>query len=139
MSVVPVYLDSSALMKLILPEPESEALEQALHRWPHWLSSELAAVECRRALRRIGAPKAAGRRADGVLATVVLLRLDEPVLRLASHVGPPLLRSLDAIHLASALSIGDYPDAFITYDDRLAEAARTLKLHVLAPGRSLQM
>jgi hypothetical protein len=46
-----------------------------------------------------------------------------------------MLRSLDAIHLASALSIGDVPEAFITYDDRLAAAARKLKLHVLQPGR----
>jgi hypothetical protein len=46
-----------------------------------------------------------------------------------------MIRSLDAIHLAAALSIGDYPDAFITYDDRLAAAARTLKLNVLQPGR----
>lgn len=48
MSFLPAYLDSSALMKLILPEKESAALEQELSHWPHWLSSEIAAVECRR-------------------------------------------------------------------------------------------
>jgi hypothetical protein len=64
-----------------------------------------------------------------------LLRLDEPVLSLSEHVGPPVLRSRDAIHLASALSIGDFPEAFITYDDRLAAAAKKLKLRVIQPGR----
>jgi hypothetical protein len=135
MSFLPVYLDSSALIKLVLPEKESVSLEHALLDWPDWVSSELAAVECRRTLRRIGAPPGAIRRADDVLQTTTLIRLDTALMRLADHVGPPMIRSLDAIHLAAALSIGDYPDAFITYDDRLAAAARTLKLNVLQPGR----
>jgi uncharacterized protein len=135
MSFLPVYLDTSAILKLILPERESAALGLALTGWPDRLSSVLAEVECRRTLRRIDAPPAAWRRAEAVLEGLVLIRFDEPLLRLATHVGPPLLRSLDAIHLAAALSIGDYPEAFITYDDRLAEAARKLKLRVLQPGR----
>jgi len=135
MSVLPVYLDSSALIKLILPEPESAALEIELRQWPDWLSSALAAIECRRVLKRIHAPAAAIDRARCVLEMTTLLRLDEPVLRLAEHVGSTMLRSLDAIHLASALSIGDLPEAFITYDDRLAAAAHKLKLHVIQPGR----
>jgi predicted nucleic acid-binding protein len=135
MSFLPVYLDTSAILKLILPEPESAPLEAMLQQWPDRLSSALAAVECRRTLRRIQAPPAASRRADHVLAGLILIRFDDALLRLAEHVGPPLLRSLDAIHLAAALSIGDYPDAFITYDDRLAAAARTLKLTVVQPGR----
>jgi hypothetical protein len=64
-----------------------------------------------------------------------LLRLDESLLSLAEHVGPPVLRSLDAIDLASALSMGDFPEAFITYDDRLAAAAKKQKLRVIHPGR----
>jgi hypothetical protein len=135
MSFLPVYLDSSALLKLILPERETTALEKELQRWPDWLSSALAAVECRRALRRIHAPATVIDRASCVLEMTTLLRLDEAVLRLAEHVGPPTLRSLDAIHLASALSIGDVPEAFITYDDRLAAAAQRAKLHVIQPGR----
>jgi hypothetical protein len=87
-------------------------------------------------LKRIHAPAAAIDRARCVFDMTTLLRLDEPVLRLAEHVGPPVRRSLDAIRLASALSIGDVPEAFITYDDRLAAAAHTLKLHVLQPGRA---
>jgi len=135
MNFLPVYLDTSAILKLILPERESAALERALTRWPARLSSALAEVECRRTLRRIEAPPAAWRRADQVLGGLILIRFDDALLRLAAHVGPPLLRSLDAIHLAAALSIGDYPEAFITYDDRLAAAARKLKLHVVQPGR----
>jgi predicted nucleic acid-binding protein len=135
MSFLPVYLDSSALLKLILPEKESAALEAHLAPWPDWISSELCAVECRRTLLRIGAPPSAVRRADHVLAATTLLRFDTALMTLAERVGPPLVRSLDAIHLAAALSIGDYPEAFITYDDRLAEAARALDLTVLQPGR----
>ena len=75
------------------------------------------------------------RRADAVLNRITLVKLDEPVLRLASRVGPRVLRTIDAIHLATALSMGDDPEAFITYDDRLAAAARILRLRVLQPGR----
>lgn len=70
-----------------------------------------------------------------MLDGLILIRFDDALLRLATHIGPPLLRSLDAMHLAAALSIGDYPAAFITYDDRLADAARTLKLNVVQPGK----
>jgi hypothetical protein len=135
MSWLPVYLDTSAIIKLIVPERESVALEAALADWPDWVSSRLAAVECRRALRRARAPRAAGHRADQVLAAITLVRLDDPVLKLAETVGTPALRTLDALHLATALSLGDDPDAFLTYDDRLAIAARRAGLNVLQPGR----
>ena len=135
MSVLPAYLDSSALLKLVVPERESEALEQELQRWPAWVSSVMAAVECRRALKRVRVPADIARRAEAVLNRTTLIKVDEPVLRLASRVGPHVVRTLDAIHLATALSMGDDPEAFITYDDRLALAARGLKLRVLQPGR----
>lgn len=135
MSCLPVYLDSSALMKLVVPERETAILEKELGRWPDWLSSELAAVECYRTVRRRAENASLRRRVQHVLASCTLIRLDTTLMRLAEHVGPPLIRSLDAIHLATALSIGDYPEAFITYDDRLATAARTLKFNVLQPGR----
>jgi predicted nucleic acid-binding protein len=107
-----------------------------LKSWPDWVSSVLAGVECRRALKRIGVPASVTRRADAVLNATVLVKVDEPVLRLADRLGPSVVRSLDAIHLATALSMGDDPAAFVSYDDRLAAAARTLKLHVLQPGRA---
>jgi hypothetical protein len=120
----------------LLPEPESNALSLELGRWPDWVTSELTTVECRRALTRERANASVRARSDYLLARCVLVRIDTPVLRLAEHIGSHDLRSLDAIHLATALSCGDYPEAFITYDDRLAAAARTLKLNVLQPGRA---
>lgn len=71
---------------------------------------------------------------EDVLSSVTLLQFDRALLRLAATIGPPRLRSLDAIQLAAALSIGDYPEAFVTSDDRLANAARALGLKVLTPG-----
>ena len=135
MSFLPVYLDSSAVLTLVLNERERAPLEDELSRWPDRVSSALTAVECWRAVRRTRAPVHTQATLAGLLDGLILIRFDEALLRLATHVGPPLLRSLDAIHLAAALSIGDYPAAFITYDDRLAAAARKLKLHVVQPGR----
>lgn len=135
MSYLPIYVDSSALLKLVLPEPERPALEQALSRWPDRVSSVLLAVECRRVVLRANAPPAVRARLEEELASVTLIRLDETIQKLAGRIGPRDLRSLDAIHLATALSIGDVPEAFVTYDDRLAAAARPLGLNVLQPGR----
>lgn len=134
MSFLPVYLDSSSLLKLVLPERESAAVREELAKWPDWVTSWLSAIECKRAVRRAGGNASVRARMDHVLATCTLLRVDEPALRLAETIGPPELRSLDAIHLACALSIGDYPGAIITYDGRLASAAREIGLNVLSPG-----
>jgi len=135
MSFRPAYLDSSALLKLVLPEPGSDELARALAAWPDRVSSAIAAVECRRALRRVGAAPGVHRRADAVLEAMTLIRVDEPVLRVATEIGPANLRTLDAIHLATALSMGDDPETFITCDDRLAQAGRAAGLVVLQPGR----
>ena len=134
MSFLPVYVDSSALLKLVLSEPESPALEQALSRWPDRISSVLLPIECRRIVLRAGNPPGVVDRLEKELSGVTLIRLEEAVQTLAGAIGPPRLRSLDAIHLASALSIGDYPEAFVTYDDRLADAARAVGLNVLRPA-----
>ena len=134
MSFLPVYVDSSALLKLVLSEPESPALEQALSRWPDRISSVLLPIECRRIVLRAGNPPGVVDRLEKELSGVTLIRLEEAVQTLAGAIGPPRLRALDAIHLASALSIGDYPEAFVTYDDRLADAARAVGLNVLMPA-----
>ena len=134
MSWLPVYLDSSAILKLVVNEPESAALEAVLARWPDWVSNRLAAVECRRALRRARAPAWTRSRIDQVLESMVLIRVDEPVLHLAETMGGKTLRTLHAIHLATALSLGDHPEAFIAYDTRLANAARRAGFTVLRPG-----
>lgn len=134
MNFLPVYLDSSAIVKLVVPEPGTDALIAALGRWPDRVSSTLARVEVHRALRRAGASRAIHVRADAVLGGLVLVRIDDPVLARAAAFKDPNLRALDAIHLATALSIGDDPDAFVTYDARLAMAAQKQRLPVLHPG-----
>jgi len=133
-SFLPVYLDASAIVKLVVPERETDALLDALARWPDRVSSALARVEIHRALWRAGAARAVRARADAVLAALVLVRLDDQVLSRASSFRDPALRALDAIHLATALSLGDDPDAFVTYDARLAVAARRQRLNVEHPG-----
>lgn len=138
MNFLPVYLDSSALLKLVVSERESSALRGALAAWPDWVTSRLAAIECQRAVRRLGRNASLTARVSHVLATCTMLHLDEPTLRLAEQVGGPHLRSLDAIHLAAALSMGDHPAAFVTYDERLAAAARACDLSVIAPATSIQ-
>lgn len=134
MSFLPVYLDSSAIIKLLINEPETEALAAALDRWPDRVSAALARVEVHRALRRAGRPRATHAKADAVLDGLVLIRLDELVLSRAASFTNPQMRSLDAIHLAAALTIGDDPDALITYDVRFARVASQEGLRVLHPG-----
>jgi predicted nucleic acid-binding protein len=133
-SFLPVYLDASALLKLVVAEPESAALATAIGQWPDRVSASIVSVEIHRALRRAGRPRAAHEAADAVLAGLVLIKIDEPVLARASRFSNPPLRALDAIHLAAALTIGDEPEAFITYDTRLARAAAMEHLTVLHPG-----
>lgn len=135
MSFRPVYVDTSALLKLVLSEPESEALGAAIRSWPDRISSTLTAIEARRALRRVGASDGVRRRLEAALDASILVRMDDLVVRLGSDAGGVDLRALDAIHLGTALSIGDHPEAFITYDDRLARAARDAGLEVVQPGR----
>ncbi|MGH9365883.1 MAG: PIN domain-containing protein, partial [Thermoanaerobaculia bacterium] len=87
-----------------------------------------------RALRRLRAPAAVRRRAAEVLAHIGLIPVDDAILDLASEIDPPHLRSLDAVHLATALRIGPDLEAIATYDARLAEAARSHGLAVIAPA-----
>ena len=134
MNFLPVYLDTSAIVKLVVAERETDDLLEALGRWPDRVSSALAEVEVHRALRRINAPAAQHTRAAAILDGLVLLRLDDAVLAKAGSIEGRELRSLDAIHLAAALTLGDDPEAFITYDARLARAAERLRLRVAHPG-----
>lgn len=126
-----IYLDSSALVKLIAVEVETGALRRELAHWPDRISSALASVELARTARRLGggAPPLVPR----VLAGLRLLAI-EPILPAAMQIGGTMLRSLDAIHLATAASIARELGAVITYDHRMAAEASTLGLHVLAPA-----
>ena len=126
-----LYLDSSALVKLVSPEPETPALLRLLHDWPERVSSVLARVEVLRATRRLGDEAARLRRAEQVLSRIALIRIDDVVLDAAARLAPTDLRSLDAIHLATALSVRRQLGALVTYDPRLAAAARAARVHVL--------
>jgi predicted nucleic acid-binding protein len=127
-----VYADSSALVKLVVAEPESRELLRALDGYEAVVSSELAVVEVTRAAGRAAGDGGVDR-AGVVLDTVHLLRLDRPVLDRAARLGPAQLRSLDAIHVASALELGA-PLEFVGYDDRLLTAAAASGLRTLSPS-----
>ncbi len=128
-----LYLDSSALVKLVVAEPETPALLEFLAGWPHRVSSALARVEVLRAVRRTGAGSAVHRRAARVLARIALIRVDDPVLAIAARLGPHELRTLDAIHLATARSLDDIA-GIVTYDERLGRAAARARMSVWSPG-----
>ncbi|MGZ8744728.1 MAG: type II toxin-antitoxin system VapC family toxin [Nocardioides sp.] len=129
-----IYLDSSALLKLIRREAETEALRGWLnHRSEHpVVTSELGRVEVLRAARRVGGPVVAEARA--VVADLDLVPLDRTVQDVACDVGDPTLRTLDALHLASALLLGDDLTAFVAYDERLVRGARAAGLPVALPA-----
>ena len=128
-----LYLDSSALVKLVAEEPETPALLHFLADWPHRISSVLARVEVLRAVTRAGAGPAIRRRAVRVMARVALVKIDEQVLAAAARLAPPELRTLDAIHLATAQSL-DQLAGMVTYDTRLGRAAARNRLRVWSPG-----
>ena len=130
------YLDASAIVKLATAEAETQVLRAHLAQHEHLLTSRLATVEVQRALKRRGPEsEALGAQAmRDVLELLELVELDEGVATQAATLAPPTLRSLDAIHLASALAIGEELTEFITYDARLAAAARGAGLEVRAPA-----
>lgn len=138
-----VYVDSSALIKRAVEEPESEALEAALEDFvsqdASLITSSLAWIEVSRAIRvlvdenRISVDE--GREAFEVALSGVGERpISDDVVSLARRIGPPRLRTLDAIHLSSAVLVDAH--AVIAYDGRLGEACRLSDLAVLAPGPS---
>jgi predicted nucleic acid-binding protein len=126
-----VYLDSSAIVKLVVREPESQALRRYLPRRRALVSSALARVEVSRAVLPLG--EEALRRAREVLASIDLVRINNRVLVRAGLLEPAELRSLDAIHLATAALFEDTLARFVCYDDRMLQAAQSLGWTVEAP------
>ncbi len=126
-------------MKLVAREPETEALLERLSADSERVSSALAYVEVLRAVARAEVGIAPGQeeppaaRARRVLARIAMIRVDQTVLRKAAQLVPATVRTLDAIHLATALSILEV-EALITYDGRMSAAARAAGLAVEAPG-----
>jgi len=117
-----LYLDASAIVKLVVEEPESPALRQALRGRPQRVSSALALVEVNlAAARRTPAPPS--ERVREVLAGLTLLAVDQSVLEFAAGLHESRLRALDAIHLATAQSLGEDLASLLAYDSRLLAAA----------------
>ncbi len=133
MSGSTAYLDTSAFLKLVVTEAESAALRDELHRVQQHASATLLRTETVRALRRSGHAQLVGP-ARQLFGSMTLIRLDEPLLDRAGDLEPPVLRSLDAVHLAAALSMGSDLQALYTYDIRLQEAAVANGLDVRSPG-----
>src|SRR2546426_8054016 len=126
------YLDLSGIVKLAVREPESDAMRKYLRRRRPLISSALARAEVLRALLPGGEQAlAAGRRA---LARVDLVRVSDRVLDLAGSLLPIELRSLDYIHLATAARLGAELGDLVTYDERMATAARSMGYKVSAPA-----
>lgn len=127
------YLDTSVLVKLVVAEPESEALVAWLHETGgEWVSSDLARTELLRAVRRAAPDRVV--RAREVLDSVTLLDVTTQIFEEAARIDPPTLRTLDSLHLAVALDLGDDLESIVTYDDRLAGAANANGVPTTAPS-----
>jgi uncharacterized protein len=131
-----LYLDTSALMKLIRHEPESDSLADWLDAQTPapWVSSTLIEVELPRALRRVEPSLLAG--VPPIVARVARYEIDEVVRAAAAAYPNTALGSLDAIHLATADAVfGTQLTAFVAYDERLLTVAAAAGLPTAAPGR----
>lgn len=128
-----IYLDSAAVVKLVHTEPESAALRVWLDERAEtgWISSVLTEIESFRALARY-APEAASR-LPAVLDQIDLIDLDQRIRMLARTVRPATVRSLDAIHLGTALYVRSALTSFVTYDKRLLDAAQAAGLPIDSP------
>lgn len=134
-----LYVDTSALVKLLVREVESEAIEVEILRWPKLATSLITEVELPRAVSR-----AREDRPDavidgsvvlqGILASATVVPFGEGIVEEARRVQPVHVGALDAIHVASALSLGGDLAAVATYDKRMQEALVRAKVEVLAPA-----
>ena len=128
------YFDTSALVKLLVAEPETVALRRWMKQEPRIaVSCDLARAELARAVRRAGSSQAAAARR--LLDSIILVQVGAELFEEAGRLGPASLRTLDAIHLAAALELGDdlVGEAVVTYDKRMAEAAASLGIPTAAP------
>lgn len=127
------YLDTSALVKLVVAEAETPALRVWLEsNSPVAVTSDLTRTELLRAVRRVDPSRSP--HARSVLDALIVISLTSHIFDAAGLLDPVVLRSLDAVHLTAALELGDDLDALVTYDDRMAEAALALGIRVLSPG-----
>ena len=126
-----LYVDTSALGRVLLAEPDANAIRDSLARYDSWWSSELVVVELRRFARRESLETAA----DNLLSTISTVKVDTASLQRASAIEPPEVRTLDAIHLDAAvqLSAQGQIDAVLTYDRQLQNGCAHHGLAVEAP------
>jgi len=129
--VAAVYVDTSALARVLLDEPGTTAIQRDLERFDQRLASRLLRLE----LRRVGLRCDLLDRADALIADVALIPLDERILESSATITPPTVGTLDAIHLATALQLSkeDGLETLMTYDRQLAAGARAHGLDVLSP------
>lgn len=126
------YLDSSAFVKLVVEEGESAALRRHVaEQGARFVSSALLRTEAMRAVRHADPDTIASMRV--ALRRVDLVGLDDRILDAAAGLDPAVLRTLDAIHLATAMALGDDLTAIVSYDERMLEAARVLGLPTESP------
>lgn len=125
------YADTSALVKLVVAEAETVALRSWLAAGRDIVASDLVRTELMRVVRRTVPDRALP--AHQVLDAITLVEVTTAVFEQAGRLAPADLRSLDAVHLASALDLGDDLEGLITYDDRLAAAAVANGVAVVAP------
>lgn len=125
------YLDASALVKLVAREPESAALRHFLRGKHPLVASALVLAEVSRAVMHLGPDRA--RRARDVVASIELIRVSDRILATAGALQPAEMRTLDAIHLATAQGLDQELARVVTYDDRMANAATSLGMSVLSP------
>lgn len=128
-----VYLDTSALGRLVLDEPDATAIGAALVKFDSIVSSRLLRIE----LHRLGLwAQVRAEEIEQWLAGVALVPIDDAILAAAETVSPASVATLDAIHLATALelSTAQHIGSLMTFDERLAEGAREHGLTVLAPS-----
>lgn len=125
------YLDTSALIKLVIAEQASSALRVYLGDGAVLLTSRLAEIEVTRAIRRhqFETPPDV----DALFDEIEFRAIDLEVAAQAGRLKPSELRTLGAIHLATAVELRAELDAFVTYDERLADAARAHRLPVVSP------
>ncbi len=130
-----IYVDTSAVAKFFLAEKETPDLRQWFSGQPepHLVSSALLGVELIRLLDLVN--PAVVKAAESFLAADVdIVEITPPILEDATRLPPRRLRTLDAIHLATALDFGDVLDVILTYDRLLAEAARAAGMEIVSPG-----
>jgi hypothetical protein len=125
------YVDASAITKLVLDEPDSTAMRRWYVENDRVLCSRIGIVETRRAVGRTAHD---AHHLNVILGSVDVVEFDQDIAREAAALGPVALKTLDAIHLATAVAVGGQIAAFVTYDDRLAEAARAVGLPVVRPA-----